>query len=42
MAGLNAVRKECDIAVSIDADLQDDVKAIRALVASPKRGNDIV
>ena len=42
MAGLNAVRKECDIAVSIDADLQDDVKAIRAMVASYKRGNDIV
>lgn len=42
MAGLEAVKTRCDIAVSIDADLQDDVEAIRQMVASYKRGNDIV
>ena len=42
MAGLEAVKRRCDIAVSIDADLQDDVEAIRQMVASYKRGNDIV
>lgn len=28
MAGLNAVKERCDVAISIDADLQDDVNAI--------------
>ena len=42
MAGLETVKEHCDVAVSIDADLQDDVEAIRAMVASYKQGHDIV
>ena len=42
MAGLETVKERCDVAVSIDADLQDDVEAIRAMVASYKQGHDIV
>lgn len=32
LAGLMTVRKECDAAISLDADLQDDVDAIDAMV----------
>lgn len=32
LAGLMTVRKECDAAISLDADLQDDVGAIDAMV----------
>lgn len=42
VAGLSVAVEKCDIAVSIDADLQDDVNAIRHMVIKYQQGNDIV
>ena len=42
LAGLSIVVGHCDIAVSIDADLQDDENAIREMMLKYKEGNDIV
>lgn len=42
MAGLNAVKERCDAAISIDADLQDDVNVIPEMVERYLEGNDIV
>lgn len=42
MAGLTVAVEHCDIAVTIDADLQDDVNAIREMVVKYNEGNDIV
>lgn len=42
LAGLTTVVDRCDIAVSIDADLQDDVNAIREMIIKYNQGNDIV
>lgn len=42
MAGLSVAVDKCDIAVSIDADLQDDINAIRKMVVKYAEGNDIV
>lgn len=42
MAGLSVAVENCDMAVSIDADLQDDVRAIREMVIQFHKGNDIV
>ncbi|KAF0996410.1 glycosyltransferase family 2 protein [Geobacillus sp. TFV-3] len=41
-AGLDTVRAYADCAVSIDADLQDDVEAIREFVQKYREGYDIV
>lgn len=41
-AGLNAVKDKCDCAISIDADLQDDVNAIAEMVQMYREGRDIV
>lgn len=41
-AGLEAVKERCDIAVSIDADLQDDIDVIPEMIARYQEGNDIV
>lgn len=41
-AGLLTAKDMCDISVSIDADLQDDVKVIESMVDSFHAGNDIV
>lgn len=41
-AGLITASKECDMAVSIDADLQDDVDAIEKMVDKFHEGKDIV
>ena len=41
-AGLMAAKEQCDIAVSIDADLQDDTQAIVQMVDKYYEGNDIV
>lgn len=41
-AGLHTVRSMCDMAVSIDADLQDDVNAIEEMVDKFHEGKDIV
>lgn len=42
LAGLMAARSECDAAVSIDADLQDDPEAIREMVRLFRDGAEIV
>lgn len=42
VAGLYSVSDYCDAAISIDADLQDDVNAIVAMVDKYLEGNDIV
>ncbi len=42
LAGLMTVRSECDCAISIDADLQDDIHVIPEMVRSYLQGNDIV
>lgn len=42
MAGLSVAVDNCDIAVTIDADLQDDENAIRDMVIKYNDGNDIV
>ena len=42
MAGLSVAVDNCDIAVTIDADLQDDENTIRDMVIKYNEGNDIV
>lgn len=42
MAGLEAVAGHCDAAISIDADLQDDVDAIEEMVGRYRKGYDVV
>lgn len=42
LAGLMAVSDKCDAAVSIDADLQDDIRAIVEMVEHYLDGDDIV
>jgi glycosyltransferase involved in cell wall biosynthesis len=42
LAGLLAVRKKVDCAITIDADLQDDVSAIEKMIDSHMLGNEIV
>ena len=42
MAGLTIVQDKADMIVTIDADLQDDVNAIKEMVANYIKGNDIV
>ena len=42
LSGMMAVRDECDAVITIDADLQDDLAAIRTMVEHFKQGSDIV
>lgn len=42
IAGLNVAVKFSDIMITIDADLQDDVKTITRMIVSYTNGNDIV
>lgn len=42
IAGLETVSEHCDAAISIDADLQDDIEAIPGMVAEFKKGYDVV
>ncbi len=42
IAGLSVALDSCDIAITIDADLQDDVNAIRDMVKKYDEGSDIV
>ncbi|MCR4739104.1 MAG: glycosyltransferase family 2 protein [Lachnospiraceae bacterium] len=41
-AGLMTIRDEVDAAVSIDADLQDDISVIEEMIVKFESGNDIV
>lgn len=42
MAGLMTVREECDAAISLDADLQDDINAIDGMVDRFLEGYEVV
>lgn len=42
LAGLMSVKDECDAAISLDADLQDDVNAIDAMIDKYNEGCDVV
>lgn len=42
LAGIDAVKDYCDISVTIDADLQDDISVIPEMVKSYLEGNEIV
>ena len=42
LAGLMTVKEECDAAISLDADLQDDIDAIDAMVEKYHEGYDVV
>lgn len=42
IAGLETVADHCDAAISIDADLQDDIDAIPRMIAEFRKGYDIV
>ena len=42
VAGLTVAKDLCDIAISMDADLQDDVDAVDRFVAEYQAGSDIV
>ena len=42
LAGLMTAMPLCDCAISMDADLQDDIDAIDAMLAAFQNGNDIV
>ena len=42
LAGLMTARERCDMAISMDADLQDDIDAVDAMVEQYDNGCDIV
>ena len=42
LAGLMTVKEQCDMAISMDADLQDDINAIDEMVAKYYEGNQVV
>lgn len=42
LAGLMTVKEVCDAAISMDADLQDDINAIDAMVEKFNKGADVV
>ena len=42
LAGLMTVREECDLTISMDADLQDDIDAIDQMLDKYKAGCDVV
>lgn len=42
LAGLMTVKEHCDMTISLDADLQDDIDAIDAMVEKYYEGNDVV
>ena len=42
MAGMLKVKNMCDAAITIDADIQDDIKVIPEMISKFNEGNDIV
>lgn len=42
LAGLMTVKDHCDLTISLDADLQDDIDAIDAMIDKYYDGNDVV
>ena len=41
-AGMDAVKDDCDAVITIDADLQDDIGAMRGFVEEMNKGADVV
>lgn len=42
LAGLMSVKEKCDVCISMDADLQDDINAIDRMLESCSNGSEIV
>ena len=42
MAGLSVAKEKCDISISMDADLQDDINAIGQMIDAYYEGNEVV
>ena len=42
LAGLLTVKDDCDVVISMDADLQDDINVIDKFISEYKKGNEIV
>lgn len=42
LAGLMEAKNQCDVAVSMDCDGQDDIHAVEKMIAAYKAGNDVV
>ena len=42
LAGLMYAKEHCDVAITLDADLQDDINAIDEMLEKFKAGNDVV
>jgi len=42
LAGLMTARKHCDVSISMDADLQDDINALDGFLAEYQKGCDVV
>lgn len=42
LAGLMTVKERCDVAISLDADLQDDIDAIDGFLEEYRKGADVV
>lgn len=42
LAGLMTVKESCDVTISMDADLQDDIEAVDAMMESYIQGSDVV
>ena len=42
LAGLMEAKNRCDFAISLDADLQDDIEVLSDLVKEYEKGNDVV
>ena len=42
LAGLMSVKEHCDVAISLDADLQDDIDAIDLMIEKYNEGCDVV
>lgn len=42
IAGLMEAKEKCDVTISLDADLQDDINVLKDFIAEYNRGSDIV
>lgn len=42
LAGYMTAREKCDVCISMDADLQDDINAVDRMIKKYREGNDVV